>query len=473
MKTRLARHAAAIAMLTLAAPGLADAAIAVPDGFAGPQQTAPAAAPQPAGPHWWAILAAPELDGLMARLPQGNAALAEAAARLALARADAGQSRAALLPQVAAEAGASQARGPLVNAAGESGALFTLRAGATWEPDLFGRMAATSRAATFDARAAEQDAAALRLAVETALARSWIAARAGAAQAALAERQVALRTEDLAMAERSAAAGMAPVARVDVARLALAEARRDAVVAQQRRDAARAAMALLLGEPGLAPAPEANLLPDLPGVPAGLPAAMLARRADVAAAQDRLAAADARVDAARRLLLPGLLLTGNGGAASSGLGALLGAAARSVTFGMIAGLPLFDGGRRKAERARRNAERDLAEARLTGTVLAALHGVDGALRGVAATRAAADAGETALGLSETRAAAARDAAAQGTVPRRAALTAELDLAAARARLVERRAESAAALVTLIGELGGDWGEPAAPSRSDAQASSGQ
>ena len=418
-------------------------------------QVADEPTPGALGPAWWRVLAAPQLEELMARLPRGNTALAAAAARLAIARADAGHAAAEGRPRVDVEAGASQARGPLINAAGGSGSLFTTRLGISWAPDLFGRLAANRDASRNDAAAAEADLAAVRLAMEVDLASAWVRYQAATAERELASQAVVLRAEQAAMVSRRHALGFLSGEAEETARRRLAEARLKELHLGTEREDAAAAIAFLLGEAKpieLAPAP----LVAIPPIPPGIPAAVLARRADVRAALDRLAAADARVRAARRTLLPGLVLTGSGGAASAGLGALLSAAAQNLTLGVVFGLPLFDGGRHKAEVARRKGERELAEAHLRADVLGALLGVDAALREESEGRAAVAVLESNAAEAGRHLAAVTRQAQVGAASRMAVMEASLANNQARMDLSRLAGARADASLHLIGELGGAW-----------------
>ena len=105
--------------------------------------------------RWWGIFADRELDHLIDRMHAGNTTLPQAFARLAAARAQARLDTSAMAPMVGLDASASHASGPLINAAGGSGSLFTTRATVSWEADLFGKASALRQASRLEAKAAE------------------------------------------------------------------------------------------------------------------------------------------------------------------------------------------------------------------------------------------------------------------------------------------------------------------------------
>ena len=109
-----------------------------------------AAEAQPRG-AWWKVFADAQLDELIDTAMQGNTSIQLAAARLTNARALIGAAEANRLPQVNANGGFNRQGGPLINAAGGSGTLWTLSAGASYEADVFGRLAKEVNAATLDA----------------------------------------------------------------------------------------------------------------------------------------------------------------------------------------------------------------------------------------------------------------------------------------------------------------------------------
>ena len=142
------------------------------------------------------------------------------------------------------------------------------------------------------------------------------------------------------------------------------------------------ALGLLVGQPDLAlppsPQPLAELLPLAPLAP-GLPAQLLENRPDILAAEHQLQAANARIGAARAMYFPRIALTALGGTASAELDGLFTAGSRAWTFAPSIALPLFDGGRRKANVQLSEVQREQAVNHYQRTIEAAFRDVADAL----------------------------------------------------------------------------------------------
>jgi multidrug efflux system outer membrane protein len=126
-----------------------------------------------------------------------------------------------------------------------------------------------------------------------------------------------------------------------------------------------------------------TMLPEPPAIPVGLPASLLSQRPDLAASVAGLRAANAQVAVAEGAFYPALSLTGNFGYASESLGELTRSGARQFSFGPLAlSLPVFDGGRNKANLAMSKARYGEALANHEGRLLTALREVEDALSDV-------------------------------------------------------------------------------------------
>lgn len=428
--------------------------IAVPASFAG--NTAAPSAPVATG-RWWQAFGDPELDALIARMHAGNTTIQQGAARLAAARAAAHLGAASRSPQIGFDASASHASGPIINDAGASGSLYTARISVSWEADLLGRMSGQRKAERLDAKAAEALLRDARLLMEAETARTYFEAVYLQQAEASATRQAALWQEREAIAADRARHGFAP--QIDIGQLrqrSIASAAEAAALSQQLAEA-RDALGFLVGEP--APlAAAARDLPEVPEVPAGLPSQVLARRPDVDAAASRLEAADSRLQSARRSWLPMFSLTASGGGASPSLGQILSASARDFGAGLLFSLPLFDGGRHKAQVAGSKAERALAEAQYREAMLAALREVNDALAAVEASGKQARLADESLTLGESEAAIQTRRAAIGTVSRAQLLESQLAASRKRQDALGARYARLVAAVDLIKAIGGGWFE---------------
>src|SRR5207249_3293862 len=175
---------------------------------------------------------------------------------------------------------------------------------------------------------------------------------------------------------------------LDVARaeteLAMTEA--EAASLAQRRNELENAIAILVGSNPSAfrlPAVGTNgWNPQPPAIPAGLPADLLERRPDVAEAERQLASANARIGVAKAAFFPVLSLTGSGGYVSGDIDSLFKWDSRTWSVGPSLSLPIFAGGRNRANYKRSRAAFEEAVARYRQRVLVAFGEVENGLSGI-------------------------------------------------------------------------------------------
>lgn len=407
--------------------------------------------------EWWRDFGDPRLDELIVRANADAPTIAAAMARLDRAAAQARAAGAARYPGLDARAAAIREGGPGAGDAGRS----VVGAALSYEIDLWGRVRSEAAAGEAEAAAASADLESVRLTLHAAIAESYLALRALDAEEALLRRT----SETYQLADRlirtrydGGIASGVDVSR-SAAQLARVQARTENLAGE--RAAIENAIAVLVGSaPSSFTIADSAQLPSLPAVTPGLPSSLLERRADVARAQRRLEAANARIGAARAALFPTLTLDLDGGVRAGGA-ALLGAPATFWALGpLTAVLNLFDGGRRRAQVDIREAEyRELA-AGYRGTVLDAFREVEDSLaRAAALSRQeqalarAAQAAARSEGLALDR---YRDGAAdylEVLTAQTAALEAEQAYLAVQ---FQRRREA----VTLVRALGGGWRDAA-------------
>jgi len=338
---------------------------------------APAAAGQPADARWWTVFRDPQLDAMVARAAERNTDVQQAAARLAQARALAREVDSERAPQVGLGASASRGAGIDKVQGTRPASLFTAGLGASWELDLFGRLAGASRAASLDARAREALLQGTTLAVQSQAAQLYLAVRALDEEARIMSDTVAAYRDTLQLTERRQRAGDLGELDVERVRTELAATESDALAVQRQRANIEHALAVVLGElPSNFALDTSAWTTALPSIPAGLPSQMLERRPDVQAAQWRVEAAQARVGVAQTAWFPTIALTADGGYASTDLGDLLKWSARSWGVGALLSLPLLDGGRREAGVQNAKAEFDGAMAEYRAQVLGAFRDVE-------------------------------------------------------------------------------------------------
>jgi multidrug efflux system outer membrane protein len=446
-----------LALLSLAAcstaPAYAPPVVSTPAAFRDTGPWTPVVADAATAGDWWAVFADPTLAGLEQRLAGGNASLAQALARYDQARALARQARTDLYPTVGVDAGAASQRTVSSGRTDPVG----LSASAAYELDLWGRVRNQVEAGRADAQASAADLAAVRLSLQAQLADAYFQLRGADAQIAVLASTADAYRQALDLTRRRQVGGASSALDTGRAETQLATALSQQEQAQADRALLEHALAVLVGEPASSfSVASVEGLSDAPRTPVSTPSLVLQRRPDIAAAERRVAAANARVGVARAAWFPTVTLAASGGWQSTG-GELLTTANRVWALGpAAAALPLLDGGARKAEVARSRAVFDEAAAGYRQTVLDAFREVEDQMA-LANRLAAAQARQ-----DEAVDAAARTAALATTRYREGAAsyldvvtaqTAELD---ARRSALDLRTRRLAASVDLIRALGGGW-----------------
>ena len=340
-------------------------------------------------PEWWTTFGDETLDRVVAEALETNYDLAIAAARLEQASADAKVAAADLYPQVRANLTGSRRKQNFIGfpiPGSESRVLSStstnigLNVEASWEIDLWGRLSAQARAslASYQASAADLDGARLSIAGRTV--KAWFAAAEAVEQLRLAEATLTSFQGSTDQVRQRYEAGIRPSLdyRLSLANLAGAEA--NLFNRQQQLDLAKRQLEVLLGRyPGADIRTPRVLGATPPEIPPGLPAELVARRPDLAAAERRLAASGELVAVARRARYPRITLTAATGTATDALTSLL-----DGNFGvwsLVGNLvqPIFEGGRIRANIARAEAGEDEGLATYINAVLTAYLEVERAL----------------------------------------------------------------------------------------------
>jgi NodT family efflux transporter outer membrane factor (OMF) lipoprotein len=334
-----------------------------------PADTAPRGA-------WCSVFGDPVLDDLEQQVVAANQSLRAAEASYRQAHAAVAAARAGLFPTIGGDLSASRARSAGGTRSG-GGTSLSLGASAQWELDLWGRVRRLVEAARASEQASAADVAAVRLSLQAELAVDYLQLRvADAARRILAD-TVAAFERSLALTQNRYAAGV--VARADVvqAETQVLGARAALIDIDASRAQLEHAIATLTGR---APADftlaAVDSLPRVPDVPVSLPSTLLERRPDVAAAERRVAAANAQVGAATAAIFPTLSLSAAAGLAGAGLGDWLALPNRVWSLGAAFAAPLFDAGLRQAQREEALAAYDATVADYRQTVLDAFRDVE-------------------------------------------------------------------------------------------------
>ena len=417
---------------------------------------------------WWRGYGDARLDLLIGRALDGNPSLAVAAARLARARSFAEAAAAADQPRVNASADSTYQRytenglvpPPLAGSRRTSNSLL-LNAG--WELDFFGRYQAALDAALGQARAAQADLQAARQLLASQVARIYFQLAHALEQRSLAQATLRQREQLLELVRARVAAGLDTRVELRQAEGALPETRQRIEQLDEQIALARNALAAFTVQPAAA---LADLAPGLPAratvvVPTSIPADLLGRRADVAAARWRIEAALRERDAAKAEFYPNVNLAAFAGLSSLGFSRLLDSGSAVYGFGPALRLPVFDAGRLRAGLRGKTAEIDAAMESYNAAVAEAVHDVADQLaslrsvdRQAVEQRAAQQAAESAFELSVQRYRA-------GLGNYLSVLVAESAVIAQRRNAAELKARGIELDVALIHALGGGYVEAAA------------
>lgn len=413
--------------------------------------------------RWWTLLGDDQLNTLVDRALQGSPNLAVSRARLEQAVALSQVREAANGPQASLGGDVTRQRysaNGLVPApiAGNTYNSGTVQATLSWAPDLFGQHAAELEAALGQARAVQADAAAAANTLAAQVGRSYVALARLVAQQDVAARALAQREEQQRLTQERVAAGLDSQVELTQAQAAVPDARTQIEALAEQITLARRQIAVLTG---LAPDALATLTPQLArlqaaDVPAALGADLLGRRPDVVAARWRVEAAMQGVNSARSEFYPNINLAAFIGLNSLGLDHLFNAGSRQMGVTPALRLPLFDGGRLRAQLGGRQAELDAAIAQYNGAVLDAAKEAGDALASVQSLNRQQALQDEAAAAAEKAYRFAQERYRAGLGSYLVVLSTESQVLAQRRLAVDLRARQLDTRLQLMKSLGGGW-----------------
>lgn len=346
--------------------------------------------------------------------------------------------------------------------AGSTQTSATLQASASWELDFFGRNRSALEAALGAQRAARADAEAARVLLAANVARSYFQLARLVEQREVAQRTLAQREETLGLIRRRVSAGIDTNVELHQGEGALPEARQQIESLDEQIALTRHALAALTAQP---PAATASLAPRLQQVqatplPAAVPADLLGRRADVAAARWRVEAATRDVAAARAQFYPNVNLVAFAGFSAIGLDQLLKWGSRQYGLGPAVSLPILDGGRLRANLRGKTADLDAAVESYNASVIDAVRDVADQIASLQslARQQAEQARAQASAESAYTLAMQRYKAGLGTYL--TVLSAESNVLSQRRQATDLKARALDAQVALIRALGGGYADAA-------------
>ncbi|MFN2377608.1 MAG: efflux transporter outer membrane subunit [Candidatus Binatia bacterium] len=412
----------------------------------------------------------PTLARLVAEALEANPDLQVAAARVAMAAADARIAGADLYPKIGLGGNGGRQRdvfvGFPVDAPGVSSPLSstTSRLGVSldisWELDVWGRVRAGREAAGADlaAAVAEWNGARLSLAAQTA--KAWFALLEAREQLALAEDTLASWLASAEQVQARYSLGVRSPLDVRLSRTQVAGAEARASVRRLALENTARQLEVLLGRYPAAeladPAREAGRplhhWASLQPVPAGIPAELLARRPDLVRAEQNVYAADRRVAAAKAALLPRIAITGSAGTVSDDFTHLLDGDFGVWSWAANLMQPILEGGRLRGAVSKAKAGAGAEVSAYISTALVAFAEVESALSGethLAVTELALESAAREAAAAETLAAERYRSGLEDYVTlldsRRTALEASSALLEARRRRLDNRVDLVLAL----------------------------
>jgi multidrug efflux system outer membrane protein len=438
-------------------------ATTIPSAYAGVSEEWKIATPQahlPKG-NWWKIFGDAELDRLESEAAKANQDLKAAVARFDQARAQADVARSGLFPHVgvsALPAGQLDSENrPVGGKPGETYATYTVPFDLSYEVDLWGRVRRTVESATAQTQASADDVESARLAIQAEIVADYISIRALDADKALLLSSIDAYKKSLALVRNRRAGGM--VSDLDVAQaetvLRTAEAQLPDNALQRVKF--EHALAVLVGMNASGFHIEEQPLDIAPLiVPPDLPSELLERRPDIAAAERRMAAANANIGVARAAFFPTLKLSGLAGFQSGEISNLLGWPSLFWALGSSLSQPLFEGGQLTANLRQAKAAYEETVAKYRGTVLAAFADVENNLAAEHLLANEYDKQLAALESARKQLEISNNRYSSGLVTYLDVATAQNTALSAERTGVRLRGQQLVAAVALIKSLGGGW-----------------
>jgi NodT family efflux transporter outer membrane factor (OMF) lipoprotein len=315
------------------------------------------AQPQDAMLHgkWWEIYNDPELNALEEKLNIDNQNIREFFENFLEARSLVAQARSQLYPTVGVSLGysASRSSSNLTNSSsaniGKVSSIGSLPADVSWEPDLWGKIRNTIHEQQYNAQLSEADLENEKLTEQASLAEFFFEIRGQDALQKLLDETVEADKKALELARARYETGVDMRISVAEAEATLANVQSQATNLGVARAQFEHAIAVLVGvNASQFSIPVKPLLTNPPAIPVGLPSALLERRPDIAAAERKMAAANAQIGIADAAYYPSLTLSANFGFESSNFSHFFNWSSKFWSVGPTLSETVYDGGLRRA-----------------------------------------------------------------------------------------------------------------------------
>jgi NodT family efflux transporter outer membrane factor (OMF) lipoprotein len=333
---------------------------------------------------WWELFNDPELDALEQQVDISNQNVAAAEATFRQARALVQEARANYFPTITVGVGVTNSSrsttttvGGLTSRGRTTPTQYSLPVDVSWEVDVWGRIRRSVESAQAAAQASAADLENARLSARAELAQDYFQLRALDAQKQLLDQTVADFQKSLDLTRNRYAAGVASRADVLQAETQLKTTQAQAVDVGVQRAQLEHAIALLVGKaPAEVSVSVSPLTTQPPAIPTGLPSSLLERRPDIAAAERRVAQANAQIGVAEAAYFPTVSLGASSGLQSTSFSQWISAPSRFWSVGPTITETVFDGGLRGAQTAAARAVYDSSVALYRQSVLAGFQQVE-------------------------------------------------------------------------------------------------
>jgi NodT family efflux transporter outer membrane factor (OMF) lipoprotein len=341
------------------------------------------------GGSWWKIFLDPQLDALEEQVNVSNQNLKAAEAQFQQARAALRYNRADYFPTVTVAPSATRTRvsanrpppNSIFNGISEND--FVLPFSVSYQADVWGRIRKNVESYREQAQASAADLATVNLSMHADLALDYFQARSLDAQEQLLNSTVTDYEQALELNENRFQGGIASEVEVEQAKTQLQTTRAAAIDVGVLRAQYEHAVAILIGKPpaefSLPPLP---LTAPPPHVPISVPSELLERRPDIAAAERRVASANAQIGVAKSAYYPSINLSASGGFESSAITTLINGPSGLWSIGLSAVGTVFDVGRRRALTDQARAAYDFQVAAYRQNVLSGFQQVEDNLAAV-------------------------------------------------------------------------------------------
>ncbi len=415
--------------------------------------------------NWWELFGDTNLNALETQALAANQQLKAAVARVSEARATARVARSEFLPFISADPSYNRQRySPNENPSFGSvtANTFSTPLDLSYEVDLWGRVRRNFESSRADAQASLADFYNVLLTLNADVAQNYFSLRSLDAEIAAVASTVDLRHEQVRLVRGRFEGGIGSDLEVAQAETELATTEAEAASLAQRRDQLENAIAILVGQnPAtfkLIAFTNSDWSPTPPEIPAGLPADLLERRPDVAQAERQLASANAKIGVAKAAFFPVVTLTGSGGYLSGDVSSLFTWESRTWSFGPSVSLPIFAGGRNKANYRHSQAVYEEAVANYRQQVLIAFGDVENSLSGIRHLVEQSEAQTRAVKNARRATDLATDRYRSGIVAYIEVVDASRDSLTAERANAQLAGQRLIAAVQLIKTLGGGWDE---------------